>query len=176
MLLQHMRDGVLPSVQQTKHVPSSSQSTKDFYLTFFLCNSHQSYAIVIHERRCLPSKTVDRTFSIQFSPQRNLPPFPSSAPAIPCYARETLSSQQHSRQNLLESQSLLPLNLKPSESLELPSFMSDLDSIIDAQPVEKAPQKVGFYSFFFWPLWPAVGLTIVVFVLGPSCSVDLVLC
>ena len=75
MLLQHMRDGVLPSVQQTKHVPSSSQSTKDFYLTFFLCNSHQSYAIVTHERRCLASKTVDRTILHPVLTAAKLTPF-----------------------------------------------------------------------------------------------------
>ncbi|KAL8567948.1 hypothetical protein ACOMHN_029123 [Nucella lapillus] len=69
----------------------------------------------------------------------SVPP-PSGAP-IPQYARETLSSQQHSRQNVAESQPLHPLTLKVEESLELPSLMSDMDSITDDHPAAQQRDK-----------------------------------
>ncbi|XP_076461366.1 deleted in lung and esophageal cancer protein 1-like isoform X2 [Babylonia areolata] len=56
---------------------------------------------------------------------------PPSGPSIPQYARETLSSQQHSRQNLTESQPLHPVNVKPGESMDFPSFLSDVDTMED---------------------------------------------
>ena len=68
-----------------------------------------------------------------------------SGPPIPPYARETLTSQQHSRQNLADP--LETLNMKVGESLELPSFMSDLDSNPD-DAKDKMPPKVSFKNSF----------------------------
>ncbi|KAK7110848.1 deleted in lung and esophageal cancer protein 1-like isoform X2 [Littorina saxatilis] len=72
---------------------------------------------------------------------------PPSGPPIPCYARETMTSQHHSRQNVAESQPLHPQNLKHRESLEFRSFMSYLDSIPnkEGKPVKKDREEDGTF-------------------------------
>jgi hypothetical protein len=71
-----------------------------------------------------------------------------TGPPIPGYARETRTSIQHSRQRESESQPLghtIDEKLAAGESLELPSFLSALDSIPsegEAIEREKLPSAV----------------------------------
>ncbi|KAK7508441.1 hypothetical protein BaRGS_00000007 [Batillaria attramentaria] len=73
---------------------------------------------------------------------------PPSGPPIPAYARETLSSQQHSRENFPESQPLHPF--ETSGSLEFPSFLSDGDTEEIVDEADKPAEEEKFPSRSAW--------------------------
>ncbi|XP_012940303.1 deleted in lung and esophageal cancer protein 1 [Aplysia californica] len=67
--------------------------------------------------------------------------WPQHRPKIPDYARDTLASRQHSRQNTkLEGE--VPLAWMPGESMEFPTFVSDIDIREETEEKEDKSSKV----------------------------------
>lgn len=93
-----------------------------------------------HFRSCIDTELLRDHYLLtpeDYSTVEPVPVPPPPGPAVPSYARETMSSQQHSRQKETESQpvNMLSEKLNMGQSLELPSFLSDLESIPGEQQV-----------------------------------------